>query len=297
MKNYSISKDNSTKIKGIAIMVMIIHHFFTFPEWYVVEYSKGIDSFAAYMCEPTKICAAIFAFITGWAYALNQDTTLRNSFKKIVKFLLNYWVIYIVCFAIAYTYCDYRPSFIEIVLEMLGFRSPLMCFCWYTYFYIISILLLIKIVKIWDKNIFLALFMGVILPVVGCFSLGKIINSEVIDTILYNFGKWFPCICMGYIFNRYNLFEKIKNVLQWDQKTDYLKVLYAIIIISICGIGGFFANDLIFLYSACTFFSFAELMKLLRGKRYLNRLLMCLGTASANMWFIHSIFFTSVTIT
>lgn len=297
MKKYVISKNDSIKIKGIAISLMIIHHFFTFPEWHIIEYSKGISTFAKYMCEPTKICAAIFAFITGWAYALNKNVTLRKSVEKIIKFLLNYWVVYVCCLTIACIYCFYKPSPIDIVLELFGLKNPIMCFCWYVYFYIISILILIKLIKIWNKNIIWAIFTGIVLPVVICLILGKTIHNEIINSVLYNFEKWFPCISMGYIFNYYNIFGKIECFLKWDKISNKIKIVYIMMIFIVCGIGGFLANEFIFLYGTFSVFSFVKLFEFttIKNLTYLNKILSCLGIASTNMWFIHSIFFSSIT--
>lgn len=60
------NKDNFTFIKGIAIICMIVHHAFGFPEWYVdgVSY-PSILPVAEYIRNSARLCIPIFVFLTG----------------------------------------------------------------------------------------------------------------------------------------------------------------------------------------------------------------------------------------
>lgn len=97
VQNSFIKKDITNLLKGIAIILMITHHFFTFPNWYIEVISyPSLISFSTYFCVPTKICVSIFAFLTGWSYAFNKNQNIKYSINKIVKFLINYWIIYFI---------------------------------------------------------------------------------------------------------------------------------------------------------------------------------------------------------
>ena len=54
--SFSIDRKTTNAIKGTALVLMFIHHFFTFPDWLI----DGIDywwlgSFAEYFNAPTKL--------------------------------------------------------------------------------------------------------------------------------------------------------------------------------------------------------------------------------------------------
>ena len=70
---FELSKRDSDIIKGMAIVLMFVHHFFCFPTWYVdgISYPK-LTGFAEFFRFPTKICVSIFAFLTGYAYSKNN---------------------------------------------------------------------------------------------------------------------------------------------------------------------------------------------------------------------------------
>lgn len=67
MKTSYLDRPISDAIKGIALIFMFIHHFFTFPEWYVsgISYPE-LSLFARLFCWPLKICVSVFAFLTGY---------------------------------------------------------------------------------------------------------------------------------------------------------------------------------------------------------------------------------------
>lgn len=55
--------EKSTAIKGVALLLMLVHHLYGFPEWYVesVEYSKtilGIE-YNPILVNATKICVSM----------------------------------------------------------------------------------------------------------------------------------------------------------------------------------------------------------------------------------------------
>lgn len=66
MKSFAITKDESNMIKGIAIILMMIHHFWSsmqpIPVKIVVMGGQisNIELMIGYMC---KICVSLFAFL------------------------------------------------------------------------------------------------------------------------------------------------------------------------------------------------------------------------------------------
>ena len=62
-------KTTTNIIKGIALIMMFVHHAFTFPEWWLEDafYPTALK-LAPYFCVGLKICVPIFCFLTGYFY-------------------------------------------------------------------------------------------------------------------------------------------------------------------------------------------------------------------------------------
>lgn len=103
IEQYNISKNTTNLIKGVAILLMLIHHFLGFPNWLVdgVNYpdfkilGENLNVWIRYS---TKICVALFAFITGYAYFIRNNQTLKiwnkennKFFRKILVYIIYYF--------------------------------------------------------------------------------------------------------------------------------------------------------------------------------------------------------------
>lgn len=213
MEKYKISKEKSLEIKGMGILLMLLHHFFTFPEWYIKDYGFDVANFSLMMREPTKICVAVFAFVTGWALCI-KPITIREMIKKIEKFLVAYWMVYIPLL-IASIIVGYHTSIKNIMFEAFGLHVPIMIFCWYVYFYIISVILIYLTRRDLDKSFIQACIVGVLLPMLCFFALKKLFSGSLLENLFYHLAQWYPCISMGYIINKYNFFSYLKRAIKY----------------------------------------------------------------------------------
>lgn len=80
--NIFFKKEYTDLIKGIAIIMMFLHHFFTFPAWHsaVITYPV-FDRYAEMLNEPMKMCVPIFAFLTGYFYWFTKKKNLKYSVR------------------------------------------------------------------------------------------------------------------------------------------------------------------------------------------------------------------------
>lgn len=117
-----LSKQDTTTIKGIAILLMLWHHLFLST----VEYSVWANSFSCI----AKLCVALFLFVSGYGltkqYAKLEKPYLKNTVKFLVlrylKFFLPFWFCFAIIVAVGnafgYGFADaYPPS-----------RNTLKCF-------------------------------------------------------------------------------------------------------------------------------------------------------------------------
>lgn len=305
----SFSKEMTGMLKGIAIMLMFVHHFFTFPNWYpgTVDYSSWCITFTRYFCAPTKICVGIFAFITGYFYYYGKKKDFRYSVRKIHQLLLRYWIIALplILLSIAAGVYTFTPG--GFAMEMFGITSDVMKFAWYVYFYIILMFFLPVLIKLLrDKPLFILLFMLVPFQILMRGLLYLSSSSEIWKLVVSNLCLHTQTAVIGYLAARTGLFSKAKALAQ--KVPSWLRLLLC----AALAVGAFmlrykiFVKELrtpslgpvsfIFYFNVDIFcvpvliFALSELLIYIE-KKSAGRALSLLGKYSVYMWFWHCMFF------
>ena len=129
-----IEKQISKGIQIVAVLMMVFHHTFGFPERYLegISYigltigSIHVEQFIGSMC---KICVSLFAFGTGYALA-HKKLTLKYIWKKICLLMLIYWFSLIV-FVIAKCIDGSGCSIIEITKNIFLYSFSINNNAWY----------------------------------------------------------------------------------------------------------------------------------------------------------------------
>ncbi|MDE5997964.1 MAG: acyltransferase family protein, partial [Muribaculaceae bacterium] len=95
-----LSLRESNSLKGIALVLLLIHHLFyiqkgQYDDVYIGEY--GIVNLLGIIC---KVCVAIFVFLSGYGLGTtiseNMSISLRNFYvRRFTKLFLNYWFIWL----------------------------------------------------------------------------------------------------------------------------------------------------------------------------------------------------------
>lgn len=97
---FSLTRQDTAVMKGIAICAMLCHHLYTCPEMIgvgVVPYTGVL----AWLGVLGKVCVALFLFCSGYGLAANYkpvsiEDDLKFIGRRLLKFYLNYWVIFII---------------------------------------------------------------------------------------------------------------------------------------------------------------------------------------------------------
>ena len=289
----------TNRIKGIAILLMVAHHALTFPNYYI---SSDIITgpwvwFAKIFQAPFRICVPVFAFLTGYFYCFARDKSLKYSFKKIMMFLLTYWKIYIPFLVIAVLTCSYRPGVQDIVLEAFGLRRNIMIFCWYVPFYLVSMLLLPIVIRIFDKNRGLSIVCIFTFPIL-CFELYNCIQPQykLLREIVFYIGDWFSVIYVGYLFAKEHVFSMVHSKMEKLHLSKGIRlgisvglILFTMIIRNYCV---YFtrAVRIDILLAPIFIFSTIEVITSVHS-HYLNSLLEVFGKNSTLIWFSHCLFY------
>lgn len=310
MRNINLpyfDKDTSNILKGIALIMMFIHHFFTFPSWWGQGISYPLlERLSPYLCAPFRLCVPIFCFLTGYFYFFNKNKSYKYSLKKIADILISYWCIFFISAIIAVFCVDYQYTPENFIKECFALYRPTMCFCWYVSFYIAIMLILPLITKVISKNIHIDLIITFIIIPCAIRLVEKFSSSDTIYEILVNLNPWLSIALTGYIFAAYNLFERIYDLNIKMIKNKVFNIIVYLFIAFVVPMGRWAEPTMTIafdrlpsinvsmdaFYAPIFIYVVVNLCKAIDFKS-IKFILIQIGKYSLHMWFISCIFFNN----
>lgn len=312
----SFSREDTKAIKGFAIILMLLHHLWAFPdriaggELQSLIHISGINA-SYFMGVFGKICVSLFFFLGGFGIYMQskkKDFSVINCIKKLY---LSYWKIFILFIPVAYiffarqwAYCDdvniwnrYGQFDISVLLrDFLGITSDLNSEWWFLGSYVVAIVLfplfkrLFKNASIY-KSFAIVIIVGLatayIFPAIGEISeLGHLNTSFLYRTVFCQPGEYYACFLVGMLFAQHDLFAKIDQILQKYFKRTIplcLFVLVAIIFLRYNTTG----SSLDIIYAPAVTICVAKIASKLK---VISRMLQSLGKHSTTMWLTHSFY-------
>lgn len=202
------SRNMSHMVKGVAILMMIAHHCFAFPDYWLDTFN--VSPFLAGLCNQFKICVPVFAFITGYGFYVGKRTTCKRTIWRILDFLGQYWLqLFLIFLPIASVHFSFSAK--RILYNMLALYDNVIVFAWYVFFHCFVILtfpLVKKVLKkgpIWDLAVVLA----------GGYCLTVIFYFQPFDTPLFTMlidcSIYYPVVGVGYLAAKYSVFDRISQ--------------------------------------------------------------------------------------
>lgn len=144
----SISKKQTQALQGLAVLMMLFHHFFQKPENLTLLHFFNADACMriAWLC---KLCVTIFAFLSGYGMNFGQDSLQRPDLKALykksaVRILRLYgmlWLIILTFKAGEYFFLHTLPVPAELIGNMLAVVNTYNGSWWYVLFYLIICLI------------------------------------------------------------------------------------------------------------------------------------------------------------
>lgn len=225
----TLTKKDSDMLKGIAIIMMLIHHFWN-PVMQPIprQFQLGdfiVPNIEILIAETSKICVSIFAFLTGYVLWLNRNKYSSYSYiyGKLRSFLLNYWFVGFVFILLAIAFAIKLPSlkiFIANLFgfevgayEILGYDYVNVVHAWYVRFYICLLLTFPIILRLLDRtdrfNHFVTFCIYIVICECAylCFR-----NSDVyiLKKMVAIYFQWIPAVLFGYYACRYGWLAKME---------------------------------------------------------------------------------------
>ncbi|OWF77582.1 hypothetical protein B4900_16125 [Yersinia rohdei] len=145
------TKKETNYIKGIAIILMLMHHLFAFPDRIPHDATiinslpfigANVDS---YLANFGKICVAIFLFISGYGFAFKNKINFNYSIEKLKKLYFSFWLVFIIFIPIGFVFInnDWSDSTpLKLAKNILGITSNYNGEWWFIRLYVIYVLAL-----------------------------------------------------------------------------------------------------------------------------------------------------------
>lgn len=289
-----LTKEHSNILKGIAILMMFMHHLFYSRETYggleinFFPFTENIVLHLSWLC---RACVAIFVFISGYGYAKSVTESTKLNIKyfisKYIKRIWGYWFVFILALltspigsrTIEGVYGGGVKAVIKIIIDFLGVSFALgtptyNATWWFMSIAVLSVVVAPILCKITRTYIY---FFAAILLVVS--SQMQYIPNNLKSILCYLF-----ILLVGIVFGKYDLFEKV-NSLRAFRSLDIMLTIIILLMVQILRI-----SRGIFLFDCITAICLAYLVL----KVYNNRksvVLLVLGKYSMNCFLIHTFIF------
>lgn len=297
-KDQFISAKESTLLQGIAVLFMVYHHLFGFPDR-IEEPFTIVSDFSFFHIGTMisyfgRICISIFAFVSGYGMYKKLDSIYgkKGNFKEIIKvifkqlrkFLIRYWCVFLVFVPLGFALGVYNFDVLNFLYGFIGLSCEYNAEWWYVASYL-KFLVVLPIIFLIDKtaekhlpSIFVDLVYLFIFAVITIFLL---YGNWVSATPLFFFSG-IACVSTG-------LFDRLWSFIGKFIKKKYL---FCFILLIIMCIVRMFLNDgctFDYLYTPFIIFFLCIILKSDICRNF-NKILLFVGKYSTYIWLLHTFF-------
>ena len=252
------SPGDTKAAKGVAVLLMLVHHLYAFPE----RLPGGAlrNAFSAFGVPlPTilgdfgKICVSIFFFLGGYGLWLSSQRDGFDLLGKVKKLYFTYWEYVTVFIAIGFAFfahqgvynsmpilCETFDRFTwgELIQNLLGISSSYNGTWWFFESYVIALLLFPTISPLFNKRSFASGFARVaiasilitnIVPAVGQLEvLGKLRENPIYSLFIQQTAvPWVACFWLGSVFAEHDGLVHLRERLFSSKHSEGMKAVYA----------------------------------------------------------------------
>jgi len=312
------SREDTKVIKGIAIVLMLAHHLWAFPDRYPVGFffyswlSVEGQPLEVFLGSFGKICVAIFMFLGG--YGLYWKTRKRGGILlDIIHLYKSYWKVFLLFIPIGFLlfsgqpvdyaqntalctrFTDFREK--EVIGNFIGWSSSYNSEWWFFRTYLCAIFLGYIFLQLIENHksfwtdvsivVVVSVFIQTVFPILGGIETFQGLKKNLFFSNLCTIHNSACSFFMGIVFAKYDELGKIMSFFQKYRKIE--RVFFAVIGIGlICYTrGAIFGGQLDIFYVPCLIVLTLELVQLSKRLRWG---LVLLGKNSTNMWLIHSFY-------
>ncbi len=304
----SFGKGETAIVKGVAILLMFIHHLFA----ETIEADYYSQDFFDTLSVIGKICVSIYSFISGYGiYCSYEKGNSFNVGKRILGLYVNYWIIMLLFYLpmqiISGDFTFTVSNILNYVLNLTSISTSLNPNAWFIRNWTVFIILSPFMFKLLKKlsNITVEVLLFIILPVVISVLWNNYfllplpgIAYYFVNELLFSFFVMMPFFTIGFIMARHKVLDKLFSVLEarvnrWVLVALSIAILVSVyfIPINLCYIYGIYYSYLI--VTPILIIVFVILVNKL-NINIVNKTMSFLGKHSNNMWLVHGAFYVGV---
>lgn len=300
-KGKFLSRKESSIIQGIAVMLMVYHHLFGFPDRIVSEYVivsnfsfLHIGTILSYF---GRICISVFAFCSGYgvykklssiytySFIANIKIGYAAIFKQAIKFFARYWIVCALFIPIGYIMGVYSFQLVPLLKCLFGITFPYNVEWWYvnTYLtFLIYVPLFVAVEKVIYKYCSQVIVNVLYLFIFICgVALSKLSISDY--TVELCFVSGIACVSI-------NVYDKFYFSLCKVGTFKYILSIFLVVTLAllrmILGLG----CNYDFICAPIFVFGIGMIIKCKLFTNYINRVLLFIGKYSTYIWLTHTFF-------
>ena len=297
-----ISKNDMKMLKGVAILFMLLLHLFGRKEidgLYVTFLSVNDVPLLYYLALFGDACVPIFCFASGYglfvSFQQTQKVSIRKNFKRIFKFLINYWIILFLFVTIGFLlgHNEIPGDLSKFLANFFVLSNSYNGAWWFVQTYIILVLLTPFLFKVINKynSIWVLIITGIIYLLSYIQRIKFVLDFGdntflffLVEKIVLVGTSLLPFV-VGAIFVKEKVYTKIYNEINHVRSKNIICSIGILLLV----IGhAFYESMIIAPFTAIGFICFFNLMD---KNIQIKKLLSFFGNHSTNMWLTHMFFY------
>lgn len=317
------TKENTKQIKGIAIVLMLMHHLYLFPDRipYDMELATNIyifgKEFTQILGEFGKFCVPLYMFLGGYGLymKLNSEKQASGSNSLVshyIKLYMAYWKVFLIFIPIGFLLFNNQPQYCNdaticnrfsgyylkvVIFNFVGISDSLVSEWWFFSAYLFALFIGFVFWELFKnrRNLHIELASVII---------WYILTTDVFTMMPWTEGyasmeanPWFYNLCMnsqysvylllGIIIAKYQVFDAWNKLIEGFVRIEKI-LISAFIIILVVDIDVFLSVPG-YIMILIPMFTFACVVFIEETKVF-KKLLKVLGEHSTNMWLIHGFY-------
>ncbi|MDO5517104.1 MAG: acyltransferase [Clostridium sp.] len=314
-ENYGFTKDDTLIAKGVAIILMYIHHLFYFDDRITGgNYYNSMGNLWGAKAEIFfgsfgKLCVCMFIFLSGYATYktfISKGRSFQFINHKIIKFYKLYLIVFAIFVPMGYFLKKLNFGIYEFVNNLLLLKSSYNWEWWFARPFIVLMFLFPIVIRAFEKTdnrsdnkknkdvlaidvikiICTAIVVTTILPYILKIDFFEPFRKTQYYTILVETLGLLPGFLSGYVFAKYDLFEKYNALLKNNLVNTIVSIFAVVAVFDLrCKTGVDMDYDYLYVpifIISCT--------SLINRVSYIKSVAVSIGRLSTYMWLIHTFF-------
>lgn len=300
-------KEHTLAVKGVAILLMLWHHLFTFPDRIVAGSYHSYFSFRDNTIEFWighfgYLCVAIFMIMSGYSTYIGltkNNNTQEFISNKCMKLFKCYWLVFIIFIPLGYLMgIRNNYSIYELINNFFCLSYSYNGEWWFASTFLLFTILSPYISKIvgtstdnilldFSKIISLKLCIQYILPCFIEYQIFDNFRSSTYFNLFYLSAQHLPEFLIGMLCSKYNLFEKLNAWL--DNRFSYsIRLVFGIIVVYCIFLYRFsIGSSIDYLFGVLVIWLFSYFIM---QYMHLKKVFIFFGRKSTFMWLTHTFF-------